>query len=107
VLACLAAGCNDLGGTLMNESITKAAGAEHGQETSPKEMIALIEAAGRRPRQRTTDYRDATPERIAAGLAAGTLTDVVNDAPRKRAARPGRTLLRPGRIAPVQVVNLD
>jgi FO synthase len=107
VRACLAAGCNDLGGTLMNESITKAAGAEHGQETAPREMIALIESAGRTPRQRTTDYRDATPERIAAGLAAGALSDIVNDAPRKRAGRPGRTLLRPGRLESVQVVNLD
>jgi FO synthase len=107
VLACLAAGCNDLGGTLMNESITKAAGAEHGQETSPQEMRALIEAAGRTARQRTTAYGDASAERIAAGLAAPSLTEIVNDAPRKRPGRPGRTLLRPGRLDAVQVVNLD
>jgi FO synthase len=107
VLACLDAGCNDLGGTLMNESITKAAGAEHGQETSPKEMLALIDGAGRRPRQRTTAYGDASAERIAAGLVAGELTEIVNDAPHKRPSRPGRTLLRPGQLGGVQVVNLD
>jgi FO synthase len=107
VLACLAAGCNDLGGTLMNESITKAAGSEHGQETAPREMRALIEAAGRTPRQRTTAYGDAPAERIAAGLDAGELTEVVNDAPRRRPGRPGRELTRPGRLDPVQVVNLD
>ena len=44
VMACLNAGCNDLGGTLMNESITRAAGAAHGQETSPEEMHAMIHA---------------------------------------------------------------
>ncbi len=36
--ACLAAGANDLGGTLMNESITRAAGAVHGQEMPPEAM---------------------------------------------------------------------
>ena len=61
VLAALNAGCNDLGGTLMNESITRAAGAEHGQETSPSRMIALIEAAGRKPKQRSTVYGEVDP----------------------------------------------
>ncbi len=45
--ACLASGANDLGGTLMNESITRAAGAAFGQELPPHAMQALIEAAGR------------------------------------------------------------
>jgi FO synthase len=58
VVACLEAGVNDLGGTLMNESITRAAGAEHGQEVVPEDMRAMIEAAGRRPRQRSTLYED-------------------------------------------------
>ena len=51
VQACLAAGANDAGGSLMNESITRAAGAEHGQELGPEAMDALITAAGRTPRQ--------------------------------------------------------
>jgi FO synthase len=55
--ACLAAGANDLGGTLMNESISRAAGTQHGQEMPPEEMDRLIAAAGRIPEQRTTLYR--------------------------------------------------
>lgn len=51
---CLDAGANDLGGVLMNESITRAAGAEHGQEMSAAAIEALIRGAGRLPRQRTT-----------------------------------------------------
>ena len=43
--ACLAAGANDLGGTLMNESISRAAGTEHGQEFAPERMDALIALA--------------------------------------------------------------
>ena len=58
--ACLDAGVNDLGGTLMNESISRAAGAAHGQELGPAAMEALIRSAGRRPRVRTTLYADST-----------------------------------------------
>src|SRR5213079_1969306 len=54
--AALSAGANDLGGTLMNESISRAAGARHGQELPPEAMEAAIRAAGRVPRQRTTLY---------------------------------------------------
>lgn len=52
----LQCGANDLGGTLMNESISRAAGAEHGQEVTPTEMVKLIRAAGRIPVQRSTLY---------------------------------------------------
>ena len=83
VVAALNAGCNDLGGTLMNESITRAAGAAHGQETSPQQMIAMIEVAGRVPRQRTTVYGDVSREIAAAGLAAGELANIVNTPARK------------------------
>jgi FO synthase len=54
--ACLSAGCNDLGGTLMNENISRAAGASHGQEMLPAQLEALIEEIGRTPRRRTTLY---------------------------------------------------
>jgi FO synthase len=54
--ACLEAGCNDLGGTLMNENISRAAGASHGQEMLPEDLEAMILAAGRTPRRRTTLY---------------------------------------------------
>mgnify|MGYP003314419836 FL=1 len=56
VRACLQAGVNDLGGTLMNETITRAAGASHGQETSPEEMEEIIRSIGRTPQQRSTTY---------------------------------------------------
>ena len=56
---CLSAGVNDLGGTLMAESISRSAGASHGQEMTPQEMELIILATGRRPRQRTTLYADA------------------------------------------------
>jgi len=52
----LGCGANDLGGTLMNESISRAAGATHGQEVTPAEMVRLIRAAGRVPVQRNTLY---------------------------------------------------
>jgi FO synthase len=52
----LDAGCNDLGGTLMGEIITRAAGAEHGQEVSTDEFRDVIEAAGRTPALRNTTY---------------------------------------------------
>lgn len=55
----LQAGANDLGGTLMNENISRAAGAEHGQELGPREMEALIRSIGRIPRRRTTLYQSA------------------------------------------------
>ena len=83
VIAALNAGCNDLGGTLMNESITRAAGAGHGQETSPKRMIAMIEAAGRKPRQRTTEYDNVDPSTARRGLDADELSMIVNTPARK------------------------
>jgi FO synthase len=57
----LQSGCNDLGGTLMNESISRAAGASHGQEMLPEELEDTIREIGRTPRRRTTLY--GTPER--------------------------------------------
>jgi FO synthase len=81
--ACLNAGANDLGGTLMNESITRAAGAEHGQEFPPDAMEDLIQSIGRAPEQRTTLYGPASAERRAASLNAAALAPVVLTPPRK------------------------
>jgi len=53
----LACGANDLGGTLMNESISTAAGASHGQWLPPRELRRLAREAGRVPVQRDTLYR--------------------------------------------------
>jgi FO synthase len=75
--ACLAAGANDLGGTLMNESISRAAGNEHGEELPPKAMEALIRGAGRRPEQRTTLYRPVDEARRRASFGAAPLAPVV------------------------------
>jgi FO synthase len=61
VRRCLSAGVNDLGGTLMDESISRSAGAAHGQEMTPQEMERIIVSAGRIPRQRTTLYADVDP----------------------------------------------
>jgi FO synthase len=54
--ACLNAGVNDLGGVLMNESISRAAGAAHGQELTVDDLQAAAASAGRPSRQRTTLY---------------------------------------------------
>jgi FO synthase len=71
----LQAGANDLGGTLMNESISRAAGASHGQEVPPAEMRRVIQALGRPAAQRTTTYEilrrfDPLPSDAAAGVPA-------------------------------------
>lgn len=52
----LQAGVNDLGGTLIDENISRAAGAEHGQEATPEGFAELAESVGRRLVQRTTLY---------------------------------------------------
>ena len=79
VLLALAAGANDLGGSLMNESITRAAGAEHGQEWPPAAIDAAIRGIGRIPRMRTTLYEDARPEQAQRAYAAPELQAVTLD----------------------------
>ncbi|MBE0616183.1 MAG: 5-amino-6-(D-ribitylamino)uracil--L-tyrosine 4-hydroxyphenyl transferase CofH [Burkholderiales bacterium] len=80
----LQSGANDLGGTLMNESISYAAGNQHGQEFAPAKMEALIARAGRVPAQRTTLYADVPAERRTRSFAAATLSDVVLTPLRRR-----------------------
>lgn len=79
-------GVNDLGGTLMNESISRAAGTQHGQELGPCEMEALIRSAGRIPEQRTTLYGQVSRERYTASFNAAALTDAVQTPYRARSA---------------------
>ncbi len=94
--ACLNAGANDLGGTLMNESISRAAGASHGQEMPPERMEEAIRAAGRVPRQRTTLYGTPPAERTAASFGAPPLADPLNPpVDTSRLRRPAK-LVRPG-----------
>jgi 7,8-didemethyl-8-hydroxy-5-deazariboflavin synthase CofH subunit len=55
-LACLQAGANDFSGTLMEESISKAAGADYGESVLPGELRAMIRTIGRVPAERYTNY---------------------------------------------------
>ena len=65
---CLNAGANDLGGTLMNESITRAAGGVHGQELDASKLQALARRIGRTARQRTTLYGAPDEEHVNGEL---------------------------------------
>ncbi|HEX6144101.1 MAG TPA: 5-amino-6-(D-ribitylamino)uracil--L-tyrosine 4-hydroxyphenyl transferase CofH [Geminicoccaceae bacterium] len=94
--ACLRAGANDLGGTLMNESITRAAGAAFGQEMPPEAMQRVIGEIGRVPVQRTTLYGEVPAERTEASFRAAPLAPVVNPPPRRRARADDRHLVRCG-----------
>jgi FO synthase len=93
--ACLRAGVNDLGGTLMNETISRSAGTLHGQEMPPERMDAIISEIGRAPRQRTTLYRDPDPAQIAASYDAPPSADPITTPARdyERTAPP-RSLIR-------------
>jgi FO synthase len=77
VAKALEAGANDCGGTLMNESISRAAGTQHGQELPPECMDALIRGAGRVPRQRTTLYGPVAADRQRLSFGAPPLAPVV------------------------------
>ena len=97
VRACLEAGVNDLGGTLMNESITRAAGAGFGQELPPARMEALIRGAGRIPRQRSTTYGEPCEQQVARSFHAADLQPIVQTPSDRWAHKtaPGE-LVRPG-----------
>jgi FO synthase len=99
VAAALRAGVNDLGGTLMNESISRSAGAQHGQEMSPEAMEQLIRANGRTPRQRTTLYADSPAERRAASFAAAPLAEPLNPPVRDAGLKAPPRLVRPGLLS--------
>jgi FO synthase len=94
VAACLDAGANDLGGTLMNETITRAAGSTHGQEWSPEEIESRLSALGREPWQRNTVYGPVTDERHLAGRKAAPLEKPFNTPARKYERSEKPTLVR-------------
>ena len=75
---CLNSGANDLGGTLMNESITRAAGAEHGQEFSVDQIYEFITKLKRIPKQRNTLYGDVSKEARKRSINPLPLTPVKN-----------------------------
>jgi FO synthase len=92
----LGAGVNDLGGTLMNESISRSAGAAFGEEMPPERMEALIRSANRIPRQRTTLYGDPPEERIRASFAAPPLAEPVSLPVKEAGLVAPPRLVRPG-----------
>ncbi len=97
IRAALNAGVNDMGGTLMNETITRAAGSEHGQELPPHAMESLIREMGRNPVQRTTMYGTPPARQIQASFQAAPLAEVVNNPARKYERESDRQpLIRPG-----------
>jgi FO synthase len=86
IRACLDAGVNDLGGILMNETISRSAGASHGQEMGVREMEQTLREMGRVPKQRTTAYGTPSEERRAAGRAVNAPLEPVRIDFRKPAA---------------------
>ena len=94
----LAAGVNDLGGTLMNESISRAAGSEWGQELPPEQMEALIRSAGRVPRQRTTTYGVPDGGQVRASFGAAPLAEPINPPVRDAGLKAPPRLVRPGAL---------
>jgi FO synthase len=94
--AVLRAGANDLGGTLMNESISRAAGASHGQEMPPERMEAAIRELGRTPRQRTTLYGVPDSERRRLSYCAPPLAEPLNPSVNDAGLRRPKRLVRPG-----------
>ncbi len=66
----LAGGVNDLGGTLMEETISRMAGSQNGSFKTISELTAMVGPTGRPMRQRTTTYKNPTAERIAAAAAS-------------------------------------
>jgi FO synthase len=66
----LRAGANDLGGTLMDETISRMAGSDHGVRQDPESLRAVARAAGRTPAERTTDYSRIEPDGIRYRVAS-------------------------------------
>jgi FO synthase len=93
--AALCAGANDMGGTLMNESISRAAGAAHGQEAPPERLEQVIRSLGRVPAQRTTLYGAPPEERVRRSYAAPALSEPVNPPVRDAGLVKPERVLRP------------
>ncbi len=85
----LRSGANDLGGTLMEETISRMAGSSYGSYKSVRDLVAVAEAAGRPAKPRTTLYGAVPEERQRGGTG-------VRRAPAGSAAGPGLSPLRTG-----------
>ena len=101
VTECLNAGANDLGGTLMNESITRAAGASFGEELPPEQMESLISDVNRVPKQRSTAYGEPPAQQVRRSFGAAELLPIIQTPAVKR-SRPGSAdeSIRPGSVWP-------
>ena len=102
VAAALCAGVNDLGGTLMNESISRSAGSEWGQELPPEAMEELIRSAGRTPRQRTTTYGTPPGAQVRRSFGAEPLAETLNPSVREAGLQRPAKLLRPAALSPAR-----
>jgi 7,8-didemethyl-8-hydroxy-5-deazariboflavin synthase CofH subunit/7,8-didemethyl-8-hydroxy-5-deazariboflavin synthase CofG subunit len=87
-------GANDFGGTLMEETISRSSGANHGSNLEVAEIVAAIEGAGRIPRERATDY--GVPRPVSdLGEAAIQRHEVHDPGLARRAAHPNLARLKP------------
>jgi FO synthase len=82
----------------MNESISRAAGSEWGQELPPEQMEALIRSAGRIPRQRTTTYGAPPEYQVCRSFGAAPLAETLNPPVRDAGLRRPARLLRPAAL---------
>ena len=96
IRASLLAGVNDLGGTLMNESITRSAGGEFGEELSPEKMDQIIHSIGRNPQQRTTKYVNSKDDQIARSYGTSPLPKRTVKASKNWLRKTDQMLIRPG-----------
>ena len=80
----------------MNESISRSAGSEWGQELPPEQMEELIRSAGRVPRQRTTLYDNVPDERREASFGAAPLAEPFNPKVQDAGLDAPPRLVRPG-----------
>ena len=99
VSECLNAGANDLGGTLMNESITRAAGASFGEELPPEEMESVISLIKRTAKQRSTAYGEADELQMRKSYNAADLLPIIQTPAAKWTRDSGSEkpiLIRPG-----------
>ncbi len=73
----LGGGVNDLGGTLMEETISRMAGSANGSYKTISDLASIVAPLGRPLRQRTTTYGEAAAERVAAARASDGVCDAV------------------------------
>jgi FO synthase len=98
VAAALQSGANDLGGTLMNESISRSAGAAWGQELPPEQMDRIIRSIGRVPRQRSTLYGEPSPQQVERSYGAPPVEEPRNPPVSEAGLKAPPRLVRPGLV---------